>query len=348
MKASFLDGQVILSDIPENTSYLRFFVNGIPVWKTEEITLPNHSENLDRILQDNQFARVGSLLQIYAQDTNRQNILDETQITLTESCVDVKTPRNPQKSREIPRDNESQTLGKRLVATSIQNPGDTHTWSFPLAVFQTTTDQQNDVYLMFARLLFENIPTQLDNDIIASISWVYPQVMEHAVVKKRKRGDVESAHGQRSTTVDIEFQTESIFSTTILMCDLSLHPCPALKCTVKSHRLANWPFAGIRYAIYGQMVPISVPPSLYGNIFHLTPPQTEPTKGTKIAVLTGVSKYKRRRNSDLEYADDDVVHWYEYLCKLGYECKIYGDEFSPFLTRDIFFFCFFFICKGHG
>lgn len=53
--------------------------------------------------------------------------------------------------------------------------------------------------------------------------------------------------------------------------------------------------------------------------------------GKKLAVLVGVSKYSRRpvrRMSDLEYADDDVVHWLGYLKKAGYQCKVFGDEFS--------------------
>ena len=38
--------------------------------------------------------------------------------------------------------------------------------------------------------------------------------------------------------------------------------------------------------------------------------------------------------SDLEYADDDIVQWYGYLRRLGYECKILGDEFSPYPQWD--------------
>ena len=59
--------------------------------------------------------------------------------------------------------------------------------------------------------------------------------------------------------------------------------------------------------------------------------------GKKLAVLVGVSKYTRRpkkRMSDLEYADDDIVMWFTYLRQKGYECKVFGDEFSPYPQWD--------------
>lgn len=62
------------------------------------------------------------------------------------------------------------------------------------------------------------------------------------------------------------------------------------------------------------------------------PSARRPAVGLKLAVLVGVSKYTRRprkRISDLEYADDDIVQWYTYLKRLGYECTVLGDEFSP-------------------
>ena len=54
--------------------------------------------------------------------------------------------------------------------------------------------------------------------------------------------------------------------------------------------------------------------------------------GLTLVVLERGSKYTRRpkkRISDLEYADDDIVQWYTYLKRLGYECTVLGDEFSP-------------------
>ena len=102
-----------------------------------------------------------------------------------------------------------------------------------------------------------------------------------------------------------------------------------------------WPLGGLRYAVFGSIVPASIPSLLWGPDMggnnalpgveddEMTAPEPAPV-GKRLAVLVGISKYTRRRMSDLEYADDDVVHWYEYLRRLGFECKIYGDEFSPY------------------
>lgn len=87
---------------------------------------------------------------------------------------------------------------------------------------------------------------------------------------------------------------------------------------------------GLRYAVYGRITPSTeIAPPLLGamiedNVQYPTcdtdvlPVNDAIVPGKRLAVLIGVSKYSRRRNNDLEWADDDAVTWYEYLSARGY------------------------------
>lgn len=97
----------------------------------------------------------------------------------------------------------------------------------------------------------------------------------------------------------------------------------------------------LRYAIHGHTAPVvNVPmPLLIASedtapqVIPTTPaaPPPEPSEsltGLKRAVIVGVSKYSRRPRGDLEWCDEDATSWYNYLTGLGYDCRIFGDEFS--------------------
>jgi hypothetical protein len=84
----------------------------------------------------------------------------------------------------------------------------------------------------------------------------------------------------------------------------------------------------LRYAIFGRVLESTGNAPFLGSVSTCeaetpTTPAIEATqeKGKRVAVLVGVSKYTRRRTSDLEWADDDAVTWYEYLSARGYEPK---------------------------
>jgi hypothetical protein len=55
-----------------------------------------------------------------------------------------------------------------------------------------------------------------------------------------------------------------------------------------------------------------------------------PNKSRKRALLVGVSRYRRRAPTDLEFCNEDVANWHRYLTARGFAVEILGDEFSPY------------------
>jgi hypothetical protein len=61
----------------------------------------------------------------------------------------------------------------------------------------------------------------------------------------------------------------------------------------------------------------------------------------KMALLSGISDYLNI--SDLNYCDEDVTDWYNYLTEQGYECRVLGDtkptnfpRFDGIATKKIY------------
>lgn len=54
----------------------------------------------------------------------------------------------------------------------------------------------------------------------------------------------------------------------------------------------------------------------------------------RMALLVGVSTYRRQSVNPLQFCDEDVTTWYQYLTGRGYKCLILGDEYSPYPCWD--------------
>ena len=64
------------------------------------------------------------------------------------------------------------------------------------------------------------------------------------------------------------------------------------------------------------------------------PPPVTSTQPRRLALLVGVSKYRRTSVNPLEYCDEDVTSWHQYLAQRNFECLILGDEYSPYPRWD--------------
>lgn len=72
------------------------------------------------------------------------------------------------------------------------------------------------------------------------------------------------------------------------------------------------------------------PPPPTAMVLPPPPPPPTPVVPQKRALLIGVSRYRRRTPTDLEFCNEDVANWYQYLTARGFRVEILGDEFSPY------------------
>ena len=198
----------------------------------------------------------------------------------------------------------------RVVGSALQSPTDVHRWEFVPIL-------DHGVPVAQLSVVFDMTPHDMGHPpVIATVKWIL--------------GDLGEEWGTVTNTADIGNGVYiSRFNPLFpegwngkVQCEVAAAP----GCVDE-----------LRYAIYREM--FNVRKWCAGAAVPL--PSAKSTKvslGKKVAVLVGVSKYTRRpkkRMSDLEYADDDIVQWYHYLRKLGFECKVFGDEFSPWTGQNI-------------
>ena len=243
----------------------------------------------------------GGSLQVYAVDPSR-NVKGTASIA--NFCHS-----NGQRGAEPTDDGTKQ----RLVASALRNVNEVHRWEFPLTGRAT-------VRIVKVQVTFDLTAEKPQGDqptpVLASVRWSLPL------------GQRWGTH-TNATTIDHGCDT-SVF-VVVVPEDAS----GSIQCEIGS----SFSITGeLRYAVYRHTDEINSPilgePSLVATV-PVTPRALPP--GKKLAILVGVSKYTRRpkkRMSDLEYADDDIVQWYGYLRRLGYECKVLGDEFSPYPQWD--------------
>lgn len=206
-----------------------------------------------------------------------------------------------------------------------------------------------------------------------TITWSFESTPWHTTTlgdppSKRPRPPPSTVAGLQTVVSHIDTIThDSVFvclvPTDVLTSDVR---CPGYVTGVLAprRRVVKWnaplPVQLVRYAIHRHLAHTELPPEL------LLSGSTEPSPtavtvtetAKKRAVLVGVSKYTRRRG-DLEYCDEDkrgevvldrthrsggITTWYKYLTEMGYECRVFGDEFSPYVTGALepgppFFFC---------
>jgi hypothetical protein len=187
----------------------------------------------------------------------------------------------------------------RAVASALRRPNELHRWEFPVPADVTER-------VLNVCVTFEPPPVETTG-ILATVRWVLPLGCQWGTVTG-------------TTLIDKDCLRSSF---------APLLP-PGTDSTIQCEVGYGGSEASpeMRYVIHHHVEPRDIPPRETSR--SLTP-------GRKLAVLVGVSKYTRRpkkRMGDLEYADDDIVMWYEYLRRLGYECKVFGDEFSPYPQWD--------------
>jgi hypothetical protein len=188
----------------------------------------------------------------------------------------------------------------RVVASALRSTEEVHRWEFPI---------KNHNQLTSMRVSFECPSVETSSTMtFATVRWTV--VMGHQWGTTTNTNVINKNCLQSLFTPPIPTELDAVVT------------CELVYAMNKG--------AELRYVIHNQLEPFE-----YSN--GIAQPRKLLSTGKKMAVLVGVSKYTRRpqkRMSDLEYADDDVVLWYEYLRKLGYICKVFGDEFSPYPQWD--------------
>ena len=329
--------------VPSDTKSVRAFINGTPVSRRINIEQcvgqsASRAEGVTLEVALNDIASTamcaslpfpaneGVLLQVYAFDAAGQPITSAVIPTM-------QLPRcrlAPMTS--VP--SQATTEQNRLVATAMHNPGDVHVWEFPVRrlVGNQTLTKGHDIFTVYLRAMFEAEPVLLGSGVsIGAITWSHTPAT-HAPggsSSKRQRLPQPAAWGEhRATTYLDKDCMESVFMATLPMSSLD----GMIRCEVNTALDAYIVFGGLRYAIFGRIMEYMGNAPFLGIVS--TCEAEEPSapvietiqeKGKRVAVLVGVSKYTRRRTSDLEWADDDAVTWYEYLSARGYEPK----SFSP-------------------
>ena len=192
---------------------------------------------------------------------------------------------------------------RRLVASVLLKGYDVHRWELPLA--DATT---NHILRFCVRF---DVQQQGPTDVLATVHWSLP---------------LGPSWGALSGTVDVQKNSpDCVFAPLIPAGSTGAVQCEIIAAMNLDQKLP--------YVIYRDRLDTLevVTPRHEKPLSLLISPAA--TVGRKIAVLVGVSKYTRRpqkRMSDLEYADDDIVQWWQYLCRMGFQTKVFGDEFSPY------------------
>jgi hypothetical protein len=185
--------------------------------------------------------------------------------------------------------------GRRVVGSALRTPRDVHRWEFRPAVGKGAH---------VARLCVSFDIPHTESVLLAFVTWTLNLGDEHGTITNH----VDIGNGVSQSLFDVALPAE--WDGTIL-------------CEISATATCN---DELRYVVYRD------PWGLAAATRSITMGKVSSSVGRKMAVLVGVSKYTRRpkkRMSDLEYADDDIVQWYHYLQRLGFECKVFGDEYSP-------------------
>ena len=341
-----IDGSLLRMVVPTGTVTVRAFVNGTPVGKGIRVAEPTGSApppheftvdvRLDEIASTAMCESLpcpineGVLLQVYAFDRVGQTI---TSAEL--AAVQLPTRRT---TTSAPRSMASADQN-RLVATAMHNCGDVHAWEFPIRHLvqnsRTEDDGGRGLITVYLRALFDADPLLFGSGVpIGAVTWSHTPTTSTTIPlsKKRQRMPPSVAWGEhRCTTMIHQCCTESVFIATLPPSSLDGVIRCEVSTAVEVHYLT---LGGLRYAVYGRTLPNGtghdhVPPLLGSGIEEedevvdaaVAVPTPQPL-GKRLAVLVGVSKYSRRRNNDLEWADDDAVTWYEYLSARGYQSAL--------------------------
>ena len=309
---------LVVGGVPAAATTVRLYVNGVRCHTTG--STPSGTVIIPVAALDTPMRAAlptgPQLVQCYA--------LDSTGVVLTVAQIaDVRLPPAVASARSLVGPEAAAALGNRLVASALHGAGNTHHWDFPVAQFFGAAGA--DAVLCF-RILFDT-----PDAAQATVEWTLPAAVSGAGGPPRARIPAAGAWGEIRAVTQISADcAESVF--VVPAAAVGTHPDRAVRCVVAAAAAPLFAVGALRYAVYAAATggSLTLPPVL-GHIEEAEPPEQR-RAGRKLAVLVGVSKYTRRpqkRISDLEYADDDIVQWFTYLRTIGFECRVYGDEFSP-------------------
>jgi hypothetical protein len=316
-------GVLTVQNIPPGCTTLRFFLNGAQCHTLSVVDPPAVTVSVPLSVFDTLMRAAlpssAPLLQCYA--------LDSADAVLTVAKLAQLVLPVSRNHSVLP----ASANQNRLVASTLHGPGDIHRWELPMDRFQEAIGSA-----VFLRVLFDAAEGTLRDKPSVTVQW---RAMVTAIDgtgavddTSRRRNPPLAAWGvQSATTMVSNACRQSAFWMTMGPHVRSV----ALDISVVS-QVPLVPGA-LRYVVYAAAADrIPATPPMLGELEEpggeALSERAAAAGGRRLAVLVGVSKYTRKpqkRISDLEYADDDVVAWYTYLRGLGFECKVYGDEFSP-------------------
>lgn len=236
----------------------------------------------------------------------------------------------------------------RMLASSVQHPGDNHVWELRVCRM-AAVDASGDVaqppagggggedrlVLASVRVVFDaesgllgHLPTATTHFDL-HLPAADPPEGPDAVRRRATALALGSASMACHLTADC---TEAVFMACLPRWCVAL---ATVRCEVRAATPENaatrW---SLRYAVNGSVQwDLTAPPRAPSDperTLSNGPLPSPGAVGRKLAVIVGVSKYSARAPSDLQYADDDVVHWFNYLRRRNYDVKVYGDMMSPY------------------
>lgn len=326
------DDTLVVGPIPLGTERLFVFVNGAAVW-SELVTAAVVGDPMVVVpltaLSETAFAVDSGplLVQAYGVDTLRQETASG------ERSLSLPIPRPPPLSGRTARGLGAvrSTTGDgdpagRLFASSVHRPGDIHRWNIPLSWLSRSNvageDERRPIHFALRfRCDSGGGPTEC-NDRASAVP------VPLATIAFALQSGAAPCGAEAVFTVHRGSGTaEVLFEGTLP--HWAVIATASVRMVVSSVSPAGDPVW--RYAVYGTLegeTPIPSPPPPVAELARPTGPAD--TRVQKRALLVGVSRYRRRSPTDLEFCNEDVGNWYRYLTGRGFRVEILGDEFSKY------------------
>lgn len=323
--------------IPDTAKQVRLFANGIPCWngKLEGCTAVSNAltiplEDLAVVEGSTAFPST-ALVTACALDEDRNPM---ERCSLPDCTLNISTGRSGNGL------GEGWVTFRRLLAASLQRPGETHGWHFRLqdAFGTQQVDSDTPVLQIYLKLSFDaSAPLLASADV--KVTWSCRTDPSLPPSSKRPRPLSPAAWGDQSSVTHI---TGGCYDS-VFLCVVPRESLDGdVRCSVQ------WTSGGgsgsigdpystsappLRYAIHGHVVKdIRIPAPLLlattnasesnspivSSVTTSIPanPQANPTPpvGKRRALLVGVSKYSRRRGNDLEWCDGARTGHMSYIC----------------------------------
>lgn len=335
--------------LPEGARWIRFRINGVPVGRAR----PAEGDAVHVPLLD--LVRLATAAGMAPHLPRAVDVtavvFDEQRQRLAEASLSAcQLPPAP----EVQRSAATAPWNGRLVAAALQHPGETQSWRLRVGdAIAALSSCPSDVAQVYMRVTLEpDLSAMPPGIVVVTWSCHYHRSTTDPPSAKRPRPLQPAAWGTQTVTAQLGGSAAGRDS--VFLCPVPRSATDAeVHCTLQWQPLAS-PLAVMRYAVHGHVLPeVSVPASLLhatedpapstgmmmgdaaaappatpNHALVPSPPPSSPPQ--KLAVIVGVSKYSRRPRGDLEWCDEDANTWYEYLTQRGYQCRILGDEFSPY------------------